>query len=38
MRQRLVPRAEFAEMIRDGRITDDSTVAAYTLLTLHEHR
>jgi 8-oxo-dGTP pyrophosphatase MutT (NUDIX family) len=38
MRQRLVPRAEFLEMIRDGRVTDDSTVAAYTLLTLHEHR
>ncbi|WP_131741502.1 NUDIX domain-containing protein [Actinomadura roseirufa] len=36
MRQRWVPRAEFTAMIRDGRITDDSTVAAYTLLTLHE--
>jgi 8-oxo-dGTP pyrophosphatase MutT (NUDIX family) len=36
MRQRWVSRAEFTAMIRDGRVTDDSTVAAYTLLTLHE--
>jgi 8-oxo-dGTP pyrophosphatase MutT (NUDIX family) len=36
MRQRFVTRAEFEQMIRDGAITDDSTVAAYTLLLLHE--
>ena len=29
-------RSEFEEMTRDGRVTDDSTVAAYTLLLLHE--
>ncbi|GAA3924944.1 NUDIX hydrolase [Actinomadura viridis] len=36
MRQRFVTRAEFKELIRAGTITDDSTVAAYTLLLLHE--
>ncbi|MCW2902120.1 MAG: hydrolase [Streptosporangiaceae bacterium] len=36
MRQRLVTRGDFEQMIRDGAITDDSTVAAYTLLLLHE--
>jgi 8-oxo-dGTP pyrophosphatase MutT (NUDIX family) len=30
------PRAEFEEMTRDGRITDDSTLAAYALLLLAE--
>ncbi len=29
-------RREFEDMIRDGRITDDSTVAAYTLYLLRE--
>jgi 8-oxo-dGTP pyrophosphatase MutT (NUDIX family) len=38
MRQRFVTRAEFKDLIRDGHITDDSTLAAYTLLTLHEER
>lgn len=36
MRHERVSRAEFRRMIADGRITDDSTVAAYTLLLLHE--
>jgi 8-oxo-dGTP pyrophosphatase MutT (NUDIX family) len=36
MRQRFVTRAEFKRLIRDGHITDDSTLAAYALLTLHE--
>jgi 8-oxo-dGDP phosphatase len=36
MRQAWVSRARFAEMIGEGLITDDSTVAAYTLLLLHE--
>lgn len=36
MRQRFVSRREFEEMIRSGAITDDSTVAAYTLLLLRE--
>ncbi|GLZ04539.1 ADP-ribose pyrophosphatase [Actinomadura sp. NBRC 104412] len=36
MRQRFVTRAEFKHLIREGHITDDSTLAAYTLLTLHE--
>lgn len=36
MRQRFVPREEFEAMIRSGDVTDDSTVAAYTLLRLHE--
>ncbi|HEV7655366.1 MAG TPA: NUDIX hydrolase [Mycobacteriales bacterium] len=36
MRQRLVGRDEFEEMIRTGRITDDSTLAAYALLLMRE--
>ncbi|MFD0683581.1 NUDIX domain-containing protein [Actinomadura fibrosa] len=36
MRQRWVSRAEFKAMIRDGSITDDSSLAAYTLLVLAE--
>jgi 8-oxo-dGTP pyrophosphatase MutT (NUDIX family) len=34
MRQTWVSRAEFEQMIRDGRIKDDSTLAAYALLLL----
>jgi 8-oxo-dGDP phosphatase len=33
-----VPRAEFESMTRDGRIVDDSTLAAYALLLLAERR
>ena len=36
MQQRWVSRPEFKNMIRNGAITDDSTVAAYSLLALHE--
>ena len=36
MRQAWVSRVRFEEMISDGLITDDSTVAAYTLLLLRE--
>lgn len=36
MRQEWVSRARFEQMIRDGRISDDSTVAAYGLLLMHE--
>jgi 8-oxo-dGDP phosphatase len=36
MRQAWVTRAEFEQMISEGVITDDSTLAAYTLLLLHE--
>ncbi|MGH3756310.1 NUDIX domain-containing protein [Actinophytocola sp.] len=36
MRHRWFARAEFELMIRDGRIRDNSTVAGYTLLLLHE--
>lgn len=36
MRQRFVTRAQFRGLIGDGVITDDSTVAAYALLLLHE--
>jgi 8-oxo-dGTP pyrophosphatase MutT (NUDIX family) len=36
MQQCWVSRGQFKDMIRDGRITDDSTVAAYSLLALHE--
>jgi 8-oxo-dGTP pyrophosphatase MutT (NUDIX family) len=36
MRQAWVPRARFEEMISEGLITDDSTVAAYALLLLNE--
>jgi 8-oxo-dGTP pyrophosphatase MutT (NUDIX family) len=35
MRQAWVPRARFEEMISQGVITDDSTVAAYALLLLN---
>lgn len=38
MRQQWVTRAEFERMILDGRVTDDSSVAAYALLSLHERR
>jgi 8-oxo-dGDP phosphatase len=34
MRQRWVPRAEFEELVRSGRVTDDSTLAAYALFLL----
>ncbi|WP_242882447.1 NUDIX domain-containing protein [Actinomadura litoris] len=37
MRQRWFSRAEVKAMIRDGCITDDSSVAAYALLILHEN-
>ncbi|MDL4774936.1 MULTISPECIES: NUDIX domain-containing protein [Thermomonosporaceae] len=37
MRQRFVGRAEFERLVREGAVTDDSTVAAYTLLALHEN-
>ena len=36
MRQQWVTREAFEQMIGDGAITDDSTLAAYTLLLLHE--
>ena len=36
MRQEWVPRARFEKMITEGVLTDDSTVAAYALLLLHE--
>jgi len=36
MHQRWVSRAEFEQMIRDGLVTDDSTLAAYLLLLLQE--
>ena len=36
MRQAWVPRARFEEMISEGAITDDSTVAGYALLLLLE--
>jgi 8-oxo-dGTP pyrophosphatase MutT (NUDIX family) len=36
MRHAWVSRAEFEEMIRDGRIVDDSTLAAYALLLIAE--
>ena len=36
MRQAWVARDAFEAMIRDGRIRDDSTLAAYALLLLHE--
>jgi 8-oxo-dGDP phosphatase len=34
MRQAWVPRSRFEEMIRDGGITDDSTLAAYALFLM----
>ena len=36
MRHQWVSRAEFTGMVRRGAIVDDATVAAYTLLLLHE--
>jgi 8-oxo-dGDP phosphatase len=36
MRQAWVSRAAFEQMLTSGAITDDSTMAAYTLLLLHE--
>jgi 8-oxo-dGDP phosphatase len=36
MRQGWFERGAFESMIRDGQIRDDSTLAAYTLLVLHE--
>ncbi|GAA2414987.1 NUDIX hydrolase [Actinomadura vinacea] len=36
MRQCFVTREEFKHRIREGLITDDSSLAAYTLLLLHE--
>jgi 8-oxo-dGDP phosphatase len=38
MRQAWVPRARFEDMITDGVITDDSTLAAYALLLISERR
>jgi 8-oxo-dGDP phosphatase len=38
MRQAWVSRQAFEQMITSGAITDDSTMAAYTLLLLHERR
>jgi 8-oxo-dGDP phosphatase len=38
MCQAWVTRARFEQMIAEGLITDDSTVAGYTLLLLHERR
>ena len=34
MRQQWFPRAEVERMLRDGVITDDSSLAAYLLLTM----
>ena len=36
MLQQWVPRAQFEDMVRNGAITDDSSLAAYALLLLHE--
>ncbi|GAA4506165.1 MULTISPECIES: NUDIX domain-containing protein [Nonomuraea] len=36
MRRRWVSRAEFEDMLRAGEVGDSGSVAAYTLLTLHE--
>jgi hypothetical protein len=38
MRQAWLPRARFEEMIAEGVITDDSTLAAYALLLIRERR
>ena len=35
MRQRWVSRSDFEDMIRNGLVTDDSTLAAYLLFLLH---
>ena len=37
MRQQWFPRAEVERMLRDGVITDDSSLAAYLLLTMRGH-
>jgi 8-oxo-dGDP phosphatase len=37
MRQEWFPRAEVERMLRDGVITDDSSLAAYLLLTMRAH-
>ena len=37
MRSAWFPRAEFESMIATGEITDAQSIAAYTLLLLHEH-
>jgi hypothetical protein len=36
MRQEWVPRTKFEQMLSDGTITDDSTLAAYALLLIRE--
>jgi 8-oxo-dGTP pyrophosphatase MutT (NUDIX family) len=38
IRQAWVPRDEFEAMVHDGRITDDTSLAAYALLLLAERR
>ena len=38
MLQAWVPRSVFEEMIDEGVVTDDSTLAAYALLLIHERR
>jgi 8-oxo-dGTP pyrophosphatase MutT (NUDIX family) len=38
LRAQWFPRAQFEDMVLHGTITDDSTLAAYTLLVLHERR
>lgn len=38
MRNQWFSRYQFEQMIRDGRIKDDSTLAAYTLLLLHDRK
>ena len=37
MRHQWVSRVDFERMIRGGEITEDASLAAYTLLLLHEH-
>lgn len=38
MRQKWMSRDEFTALVREGRITDDSTLAAYALLIMNETR
>jgi 8-oxo-dGDP phosphatase len=38
MRQAWIPRARFEEMISEGLVTDDSSLAAYALLLISERR
>lgn len=38
LRTQWFPRRQFEDMVLHGAITDDSTLAAYTLLLLHERR